>query len=203
MRILLSSSCQLRLGVVLRQYSLSSYRKEKRRREEEAACMARPQKVQQQRRLVSPIQKKIQEYYGKWNVSPKGTLLLERGWITREMVAMYVNCRGYKGKKVQVHKNQGQGFLLEKQLRNVWCDSYQKAWNWREGEARRGEMTRVEYVKCRRRDVIIRKISEQERRGILCPECRIGRKGEWWNWGVVVWPTETKVQQERGVSRET
>ena len=49
----------------------------------------------------------------------------------------------------------------------------------------------------------MRKVSEQERRGILCPEYRIGRKEEWWNWGVVAWPTETKVQQERRVSRVT
>ena len=37
-------------------------------------------------------------------------------------------------------------------------------------------MTRVECVKCRRRDVIMRKVSEQERRKILCPEYKIGRK---------------------------
>jgi len=69
--------------------------------------------------------------------------------------------------------------------------------------SKKRKMTRVECVKCRRRDVIMRKVSEQERRGILCPEYRIGRKEEWWNWGVVAWPTETKVQQERRVSRVT
>jgi len=40
-------------------------------------------------------------------------------------------------------------------------------------------MTRVECVKYGRRDVIMRKVSEQERRGVLCPEYKIGRKREW------------------------
>jgi len=42
-------------------------------------------------------------------------------------------------------------------------------------------MTRVQCIECRRKDTIVRKVSEWERRGILCPECRIGRKREWWN----------------------
>jgi len=45
----------------------------------------------------------------------------------------------------------------------VWCDLCQEAWNWREGEAKRGEMTRVECIKCKRRDAIVRKVSEQEK----------------------------------------
>ena len=40
-------------------------------------------------------------------------------------------------------------------------------------------MTRVECVKCGRRDTIVRKVLEWKRRKILCPECRIGRKREW------------------------
>jgi len=51
-------------------------------------------------------------------------------------------------------------------------------WNWREREAKRGEITRVEYIKYGRRDIIMRKVSEQEKKGILCPECRIERKRE-------------------------
>ena len=39
-------------------------------------------------------------------------------------------------------------------------------------------MTRVECVKYRRRDAIMRKVSEQEKRGILCPEYRVERKRE-------------------------
>ena len=53
-------------------------------------------------------------------------------------------------------------------------------------------MRRVEYVKYGRKNAIVRKVSEQEKKGILCPECRVGRKGEWWNWGVAVWSIEAK-----------
>jgi len=35
---------------------------------------------------------------------------------------------------------------------------------------------RVEYVKYGRRDAIVRKVLEWERRKILCPEYRVGRK---------------------------
>jgi len=42
----------------------------------------------------------------------------------------------------------------------MWCGLYQEAWNWRERKAKREEMTRVEYVKCKRRDAIVRKVSE-------------------------------------------
>ena len=42
-------------------------------------------------------------------------------------MATYVDCRGYKGKGVQTYKNQGQGFLLERQVKNMWCGSCQKA----------------------------------------------------------------------------
>ena len=45
---------------------------------------------------------------------PKGTLLLEREWITRETMVIYMDCRGYKGKGVQTYENQGQEFLLKK-----------------------------------------------------------------------------------------
>ena len=86
---------------------------------------------------------------------------------------------GYKDKGVQIYKNQEQEFLLEKQVRNIWYSLYQEAWNWREREARKGEITRVECVKCGKRNVIMRKVSEQERREILCPKCRVKRKREW------------------------
>ena len=56
-------------------------------------------------------------------------------------------------------------------------------------------MTRVECVKCRRRDTIVRKVSEQERKKILYPECRVGRKRVQWNQEEAVCPTKGKVQQ--------
>ena len=150
----------------------------KRRREEKAVYVTRPQKVQQQERLVCPTQKKVQEYCKKQNAPPKDILLLERGQITKKMVAMYMNYGGYKGKEVQTCKNQGQGFLLKKQSRNMQCDLCQEVQNWRKGEAKRGKITRVECVKYRKRDAIMQKVLEQERKGILCPEYRIERKRE-------------------------
>jgi len=48
-----------------------------------------------------------------------GVLLLERGWITREIVAMYMDCGGYESKGVQTHKNQRQGFFPKRQVKNM------------------------------------------------------------------------------------
>jgi len=45
-------------------------------------------------------------------------------------------------------------------LRNIWYNSYQKAWNWRKGKAKKGKITRVECIKCERRDAIIKKVLE-------------------------------------------
>jgi len=56
-------------------------------------------------------------------------------------------------------------------------------------------MTRVQCVKYRRKDTIRRKVLEQERRKILCPECRIEKKKPWQNWGVVACSIEGKMQQ--------
>ena len=168
----------------------------KKKREEEMVYVTRLQKVQQERRPVYPTWEKTQEYCKEKNVPPEGTLLLERRQITKETMAMYVDCRGCEGKRVQICKNQEQGFLLEKQVRNIWCDLCQEVWNWREREARREEMIRVEYVKCRRRDTIMRKVSEWKRKRILCPECRVGRKKEQQNWKETVYPTKRKAQQD-------
>ena len=90
----------------------------------------------------------------------EGILLLKREWIIREMVAIYVDCRGCEGKGVQTYENQEQRFLLERQVRNMWCSLCQEVWNWREEEARRGEIMKVEYIKCGKRDVIVRKVLE-------------------------------------------
>ena len=183
--------------------------KRKRRKEKEVVCMARPQKVQQEERPVCSIQEKAQEYYDKWSIPPEGILLLKRRWITKETVKTYVDCRGCKGKGVQTHKNQEQGFLLEKQVKNIWYSSYQEAWNQREGEARKGEMMRVQCIECRRKDTIMRKVLEWKRRRILCLEYRVGRKREWWNWKEAACPIDGKVQQSsawtevlKGTARE-
>jgi len=36
---------------------------------------------------------------------PEDILLLKRGWSTEEIVAIYVDCGGCKGKGVQTYKN--------------------------------------------------------------------------------------------------
>jgi len=53
-------------------------------------------------------------------MSLEDALLLERRWIIREVVVIYVDYREYKDKGMQTYENQGQGFFLEKQVRNVW-----------------------------------------------------------------------------------
>ena len=165
-----------------------------RRRKEKKAYVVRPQKTQQKRRLTCSIQEKTQEYCEEKSMPPEGILLLERGWLTEEVVLMYVDCRGYKGKKVQIYENQGQGLLLKRQVRNIWYNLYQKAWNWREEEAKRGEITRVQYIKYRKKDIIEGKMLEQEKREILYPEYRTKKKKPWQNQEVVVCPIEEKVQ---------
>ena len=99
----------------------------KRRRKEQAVHVVCPQKTQQERRLVHTIQKKIQEYCSKGSIPLEEVLLLERGWITEEIVATYVECGGCKSKGVQTYKNQEQGFLLERQVKNMWYDLCQEA----------------------------------------------------------------------------
>ena len=56
-------------------------------------------------------------------------------------------------------------------------------------------MIRVEYVKYRKRNTIIKKVLEWERRKILYPECRIEKKEEWQNWEEAVCLIEGKAQQ--------
>jgi len=69
-------------------------------------------------------------------------------------------------------------------------------WNWRNREANRREIMRVQCVECRRKDTLGERVLEQEKREILCLECRTGRKKLWWNWGVVAGPVEGKAQQD-------
>ena len=105
----------------LKQKYLNIEVEKKKKREKEAVYMARPQKAQQEKRPVRPIWEKAQKSCREENMLPKGTLLLERRQITREMVATYVDCGGCEGKGVQIYKNQEQGFLLERQVRNIQC----------------------------------------------------------------------------------
>ena len=56
-------------------------------------------------------------------------------------------------------------------------------------------MTRIQCVECGRKDTIEGRVLEQEKREILYPECKIGKKKPWWNWGVAACPIEGKAQQ--------
>ena len=56
-------------------------------------------------------------------------------------------------------------------------------------------MTKVECIKYRRRNAIVRKVSEWKRRRISYPKYRIERKREWQNQGEAAHPIEGKVQQ--------
>ena len=67
--------------------------------------MARPQKAQQKRRPMCPIQEKAQEYCEEESMPSERALLLERGQLTKEVVAMYVDYRGCESKEVQIYKN--------------------------------------------------------------------------------------------------
>jgi len=60
---------------------------------------------------------------------PEDMLLLERGLLTEEVVVTYVDYGGYESKGIQTHENQGQEFLLERQVKNIWCNLCQEAWN--------------------------------------------------------------------------
>ena len=126
---------------------------------------------------------------------PEDTLLLDREQITEKMVATYIDYGGYDSRGMQTYKNQEQSFLLKRQVKNVWCDLCQEAQNWRNREVRRREIIRVQYIECGRKDVIGGRVLEQEKRKILCPEYRIGKKKLWWNWKMVVCSIERKAQQ--------
>ena len=56
--------------------------KEKRRNEEVAHTVSL-QKVQQEKRLVYSLWKKMQKYSGMWSMLPRSTALEQRGWTTK------------------------------------------------------------------------------------------------------------------------
>ena len=62
-------------------------------------------------------------------------------------------------------------------------------------------MTFVKKLEYKRKDAIEERVLEQERRKILCPECRTEKKKLQWNWRVVVCPIEEKAQQS-GIQTE-
>ena len=85
--------------------------------------IARPYKTQQEKRPVDPTYEKVQKYCDKQSIPPEGALLLDREWITKKVVAIYVDCGECEGKGVQSYKNQRQDFLLERQV-NIYYKSH-------------------------------------------------------------------------------
>ena len=112
--------------------------KRRREKKKEKMYIARPQKTQQEKRLVDSTWKKVQKYYDKQSISPEDALLLDREWITEEVIATYVDCGGCESRGVQFYENQRQSFFLERQVKNIWYNLCQKIWDQRNREARRG-----------------------------------------------------------------
>ena len=104
----------------------------------------------------------------------------QRGWTTKWKIVIFVEYKGYNYKDTKIQENQGQEFVLEEHLRNVWCSSCLKAWRWRENTAREREAVNIKCSWCRRKDTV-EKISKEDRKKILCPEYRTGRKQPWWD----------------------
>ena len=152
----------------------------KKKRDEKVACIASPQKVQQGERLVYSLQRKIQEYSGIQRIPPRSTALEQKEQTTRWEVVTFVECGEYNYKGTKMYENQGQGFISGEHLRNVWCSSCLEIQRWRENTARERRAVNVKYSQYRRKDIVER-ISEKDRKRILCLEYRTGRKQPWWD----------------------
>jgi len=93
----------------------------KREGEEKAVHVVRPQKVQQKGRPAHPNWEKVQEHCGVENV-PKDAWILELGWMTKEVVATYIEYRWCRKKGMYKEGNRGQGVLRGKKLEEAkWC----------------------------------------------------------------------------------
>jgi len=50
---------------------------------------------------------KVQEYEGEEGMPPYRAILLERGWIMKEVVVTYIDCMGYEQKELHWEENRG------------------------------------------------------------------------------------------------
>jgi len=148
---------------------------EKKRRSEEAVCTASLQKAQQKERLAHSLWRKVQEHSGTWGMPPRSATLEQREWMTKWEVVTFVECGGCNYKGTKTYKNQGQGFVSGKQLRNMWCSSCLKAWKWREDTAGEKRAAVMKCSQCGRKDTV-EKIPEKDRKKILYLECGMGKK---------------------------
>ena len=124
---------------------------------------------------------------------PRSAVLEQRGWTTKWEIVTFVEggrCN-YKGTKT--HKNQEQGFVSGKYLRNVQCSSCLEAWRQRENTAKERGVVNVKYSQYKKKD-IVEEISKEDRKRILCLECRTRKKQPQWDQRVVVCSVQGKVQ---------
>jgi len=130
------------------------------------------------------VWEKVKKHSGARGLPPRGAAMCMEGWTTPREVVMFVECRGcdYKGTKIE--ENQGQGFLGKVQLRNIWCGSCKKAWNWRDSEAESGRAERVKCSTCEGKDAVVgKRVKRNKKWEVFYPPCRTGKKVPWWNWG--------------------
>jgi len=85
-----------------------------------AACVARPQKVQQEKKLAYPIKEEAQEEERKKSrVEEEKAQLLELGWCTKEVVVLYLTCERCKSQGCHVEDNRGQGVIFRRKLKEM------------------------------------------------------------------------------------
>ena len=87
----------------------------------------------------------------------------------------FVECKEYNYKGTKTHKNQGQGFISGENLINIWYSSCLEVWRWRKNTAREREAVNVKCSWYGRKDTV-KRISEENRKRILCPGYGTGRK---------------------------
>jgi len=104
--------CQ-RIGHYKWEYPVT--KEEKKRRSKEAVCAVSLQKAQQGERSAYSKWKKAQKYCGGENV-PEDAQLLELGWMTKEVIATYIECRWCGKKGMYRENNRGQGVLRGRKL---------------------------------------------------------------------------------------
>ena len=108
-------------------------------------------------------------------ISPRSIALEQREWMTRWEVMTFVEYGGCNNKGTKAHENWKQGFISGEYLRNMWYSTCLEAWRWRENTAREKGVVNVKCSWYRRKDTV-EEISEEDRKRILCPECRTRRK---------------------------
>jgi len=90
-------------------------KEEKERRSKEVAHAVSLQKAQQGEKLACPKWEKVQKYCGRENV-PEDAQLLELGWMTKEVVVTYIECRWCRKEGMHREDNRGQGVLRGRKL---------------------------------------------------------------------------------------